>query len=126
MLRILSDLVKNSDIGDLDIFVSNFMFENFGIAVDIDPYGENSAIELGENGLVPLSGCGNEALAANGDYADLVQGGFWGSDGKLEEGYLSVDDLNLVLQDIEVGNSIKSIRLKKEGNVAKVQLVFKK
>lgn len=47
VLRILNELVKNSNVEELDTYIANFFFENFGIEVEIDPYGENSSIELG-------------------------------------------------------------------------------
>lgn len=54
-----------------------------------------------------------------------MQGGFWDDyTGELEEGFISVDDMNEVLSKMHVGNSIKSIQLKKEGNVAKLLLEF--
>ena len=57
VVRILNDIVQNSDAEQLDVRISNFFSDNFGIEIDLDPYGENSAIELGENGLVPIAKC---------------------------------------------------------------------
>ena len=128
VIRILNDLVKNSQVEKLDTYVSNYFFENFGIEVDIDPYGENSAIELGENGLVPLSNCKHPELTQDGVFADLVQGAFWDeTTGALEEGYISVEDLNEVIKSDgdEIGNGIRDIQLKKDGKVAKLLLTFK-
>ena len=127
VIRILNDLVKNSQVEKLDTYVANFFFENFGIEVDIDPYGENSAIELGENGLVPLSNCKHPGLNMDGMYADLVQGAFWNENtGELEEGYISVDDLNEVLKsERNIGNGISQVQLKQDGKVARLLLTFK-
>ena len=125
VIRILNELVDNSQIENLDTYVSNFFFDNLGIQVELDPYGENSAIELAKNGLVSLTNCKLPELCQDGDCQDLVQGGFWNSDtGVLEEGFIEVEDLNPVLAKMQVGNGIKSIQLKKEGNVAKLLLEF--
>lgn len=125
VMRILNDIVENSQIENLDTYVSNFMFDNLGIQVELDPYGENSAIELAKNGMVRLSNCKCPQLRYDGEYRELVQGGFWDTgNGTLEEGFVSIDDLNTVLAEMEVGNGIKSIQLKKEGNVAKLLLEF--
>lgn len=125
VLRILNDIVDNSQIENLDTFVSNFFFDKFGIEVEIDPYGENSAIELAENGMIRLSDCEWEELSDEGAYKNIVQGGFWDDfTGKLEEGFVSVDDMNMLLSEIGVGNGIKAIHLKKEGDVAKLLLDF--
>ena len=126
VLRILQGIVDNSNLEELDTYISNFFFENLGVEVEIDPYGENSAIELGENGLVPLSNCQCKDLSETGAYADLVQGGFWDkATGELAEGFMDVDDLNLVLADMEIGNGVESIQLKKDGKVARLMLDFK-
>ena len=37
---------------------------------------------------------------------------------------MPVDDMNEVLSHVEIGNGIKSIRLKQEGKVAKLLLDF--
>ena len=125
VIRILNELVDNSQIENLDTYVSNFFFDNLGIQVELDPYGENSAIELAKNGLVSLTNCKRPELCQDGEFQDLVQGGFWNPDtGILEEGFMEVDDLNPVLAKMQVGNGIKSIQLKKEGNVAKLLLEF--
>lgn len=125
VMRILNDIVDNSQIENLDTYVSNFMFDNLGIQVELDPYGENSAIELAKNGLVSLTNCKLPELCQGGECQDLVQGGFWDMDtGILEEGFIEVDDLNTVIAKMQVGNGIKSIQLKKEGNVAKLLLEF--
>jgi hypothetical protein len=125
VLRILKDIVDNSKIENLDMFVSNFFYYNLGIEVEIDPYGENSAIELAENGMIHLSKCEWTELSDNGKYSDLIEGGFWNDDsGELEEGFISVDDMNKVLSEMYIGNGIESIQLKKEGNVAKLLLDF--
>lgn len=64
-------------------------------------------------------------LCDEGKYADLVQGGFWDDfSGELEEGFISVEDLNKVLAEMKVGNGVKSIQLKEEGDVAKLLLDF--
>lgn len=125
VIRILNDIVDSSQIENLDTFVSNFFFDNFGIEVEIDPYGENSAIELAENGMIRLSDCEWKELSDEGVYRNIVQGGFWDDfTGKLEEGFVSVDDMNMLLSEIEIGNGIEAIHLKKEGNVAKLLLDF--
>ena len=125
VIRILNELVDNSQIENLDTYVSNFFFDNLGIQVELDPYGENSAIELAKNGLVSLTNCKRPELCQDGEFQDLVQGGFWNPDtGILEEGFIEVEDLNLVLAKMQVGNGIKSIQLKKAGNVAKLLLEF--
>lgn len=55
----------------------------------------------------------------------LVQGGFWDeTSGELEEGFISVDDLNIVLSEMKVGNGIKSIQLKKDDDIAKILIDF--
>ena len=77
VIRILNDIVNNSQIENLDTFVSNFFFDNLGIEVEIDPYGENSAIELAENGMLRLSNCPWSELNRDGEFSDMVQGGFW-------------------------------------------------
>jgi hypothetical protein len=108
--------------------LANYFFENFGIEVDVDPYGENSAIELGENGLVPLSNCKHPELTQDGVFADLVQGGFWDEvTGNLEEGYISVEDLNEVIKSDgdDIGNGIREVQLKQDGKVARLLLTFK-
>ena len=126
VIRILNDLVENSSAEKLDTYISNFFFENFGIEVDIDPYGEHSAIELGENGLIPLSDCGLPELCIGGEHQGKIQGGFWNDDdGTLEEGFISVDDMNLVLQDMTFEQDIETVQLKKDGKVAKIMLTFK-
>ena len=125
VIRILNDIVNNSDIENLETYVSNFFFDNLGIEVELDPYGENSAIELSENGMIHLSHCEWVDLCDEGKYADLVQGGFWDDfSGELEEGFISVEDLNKVLAEMKVGNGVKSIQLKEEGDVAKLMLNF--
>ena len=126
VIRILKDLVENADIEKLDIYVSNILHENFGVEVDLDPYGENSAIELAQNGLVPLSDCKYPQLCQDGEYKDLVQGGFWNPDtGILEEGFVSVEDLNWVLQKMTFDKGIDTIQLKEDGKTAKLLLTFK-
>lgn len=127
VIRILNELVDSSTIEAVDTYISNFFFENLGIEVEIDPYGENSAVELGENGLVPLTNCGLPELKIDGAYADRVQGGFWDEHtGELEEGYISVDDLNDVLSGMKIGNGIRSIQLKEEknGKIARLMIDF--
>ena len=125
VLRILKDIVDNSQIENLDTYISNFFFDNLGIEVDIDPYGENSAIELGENGMVHISNCGWMELGDHGKYKDMVQGGFWDeTSGELEEGFISVEDLNTVLSKVKIGNGVESIQLKKDGKTAKLLLNF--
>lgn len=125
VIRILNDIVENSQIENLDTFVSNFFFDNLGIEVEIDPYGENSAIELAENGMIHLSNCEWMDLREGGQFSDMVQGGFWDDyTGELEEGFISVDDMNEVLSKMHVGNGIKSIQLKQDGKVAKLLLEF--
>ena len=110
VIRILKDIVNNSDIENLDTYISNFFFDNLGIEVELDPYGENSAIELGENGMVHISNCKLVDLCDQGKYKDMVQGGFWDDfTGELEEGFIEVEDLNNVLSGMRVGNGIKSI-----------------
>lgn len=128
VIRILNDLVNNSKVESLDTYVANYFFENFGIEVDVDPYGENSAIELGENGLIPLSNCKHPELTQDGVFADLVQGGFWNEvTGNLEEGYISVEDLNEVIKSDgdDIGNGIREVQLKQDGKVARLLLTFK-
>ena len=126
VVRIINDMVKSADIEKLDIYVSNVLNESFGIEVDLDPYGENSAIELSENGLVSLTNCNHPQLCQDGEYKDLIQGGFWDSDtGTLEEGFIDIDDLNLVLQEMSFDQGIDTIQLKKDGKVAKLLLTFK-
>ena len=126
VIRILNELVDSSTIEAVDTYISNFFFENLGIEVEIDPYGENSAIELGENGLVPLTNCELPELKRDGAYADRVQGGFWDEHtGELEEGYISVDDLNDVLSEMKIGNGIRSIQLREEnGKIARLMIDF--
>lgn len=126
VIRILKGLVENADIEKLDIYVSNVLHENFGVEVDLDPYGENSAIELAQNGLVPLSDCKYPQLCQDGEYKDLVQGGFWNPDtGILEEGFVAVEDLNWVLQEMTFDKGIDTIQLKEDGKTAKLLLTFK-
>lgn len=126
VIRILKGLVENADIEKLDIFISNLLHEKFGVEVDLDPYGENSAIELGENGLIPLSDCKDKDLTQGGKYGKLVKGGFWKSNGQLAEGYLDVDDFNEILKNLYIGRGIDTIQLKKDerNNVARVLLNF--
>lgn len=126
VIRILKGLVENADMEKLDIYVSNVMHENFGVEVDLDPYGENSAIELAENGLIPLTNCEFDELKQDGRYADFVQGGFWNQEtGVLEEGFISVEDLNEVLKELYLEQGIDEIQLKQEGKVARLLLTFK-
>ena len=125
VMRILNDIVGNSQIENLDTYVSNFFFDKLGIEVDIDPYGENSAIELAENGMVHISNCEYLELCDKGKFNDMVEGGFWDDfTGELEEGFIAVEDLNKVLAEMDIGNGIKSIQLKREGDVAKIMLDF--
>ena len=125
VIRILNDIVDSSQIENLDTFISNFFFDNLGIEVEIDPYGENSAIELAENGMLRLSNCPWVELNRDGEFSDMIQGGFWDEQtGDLEEGFISVDDMNEVLSTIRIGNGIKSIQLKQDGKVAKLLLDF--
>ena len=125
VIRILNDIVENSQIENLDTYITNFFFDNLGVEIEIDPYGENSAIELAENGMIRLSNCEWMDLREGGQFSDRVQGGFWDDyTGELEEGFISVDDMNEVLSKMHVGNGIKSIQLKKEGNVANLLLEF--
>lgn len=125
VIRILKGLIENSDIEKLDIYVSNVLHETFGMEVELDPYGENSAIELAKNGLIPLSDCKYPKLSQDGEYKYLVQGGFWNPDtGDLEEGFIDVEDMNLLLQDMEFDKNIETIQLKKDGNTAKLLLTF--
>ena len=64
-------------------------------------------------------------LSRNGEYADLVEGGFWDDEtGELTNGFISVEALNEILQGKYVGNGIKSIQLRKDGEVAKLLLEF--
>ncbi len=126
VIRILKGLVENADIEKLDIYVSNVLHENFGVEVDLDPYGENSAIELAENGMIPMSNCKYSQLCQDGEYKDLIQGGFWNPDtGILEEGFIEVEDMNLILQEMTFEKDIDTIQLKKDGKVAKLLLTFK-
>ena len=125
VVRILNDIVQNSDAEQLDVRISNFFSDNFGIEIDLDPYGENSAIELGENGLVPIAKCSIPELCQGGEMQDLIQGGFWDSTtGELEEGFMSVDDMNEVLSRMKMQDEIKSIQLKKDGQVARILIDF--
>ena len=125
VVKVLNDLVGNSELEKLDLYVSNWFHENLGIEIDLDPYGGSSVVELGNNGLVPLANCSIQSLSEEGEYRDLVQGGFWNSaTGELEEGFMDVDDMNLVLAELDIGNGIDSIQLKKDGKVAKVLLTF--
>ena len=126
VIRILKGLVENADIEKLDIYVSNVLHENFGLEVDLDPYGEKSAIELAQNGLIPLSDYKYPQLCQDGEYKDLIQGGFWNPDtGILEEGFIEVEDMNLILQEMTFEKDIDTIQLKKDGKVAKLLLTFK-
>ena len=125
IIRIMNDIVENSQIENLDTFISSFFFDNLGIQVELDPYGENSAIELAKNGMISLSDCTCPELCNDGEYRDLVKGGFWDQDtGNLEEGFIEVEDLNTVLAEMKIGNGIKAIHLKKEGNVARIMIDF--
>ena len=126
VIRILKGLVENADVEKLDIYVSNVLHEKFGVEVDLDPYGENSAIELGENGLIPLSNCSDKDLTQGGKYGKLVQGGFWKSNGQLAEGYLDIDDFNEILKELYIGQGIKTVQLKRDekNNVARLLLTF--
>lgn len=75
--------------------------------------------------MVHVSNCKYIELCDQGKFRDMVEGGFWDdSTGELEEGFIAVEDLNMVLAEMDVGNGIKSIQLKKEGNVAKLLLDF--
>ena len=125
VVRILNEIVQKSNAETIDIGISNFFSDNFGIEIDLDPYGENSAVELGENGLVPIAKCSIPELCQGGEMQDLVQGGFWSSTtGELEEGFMSVDDMNLVLSEMKMQDEIKSIQLKKDGQVARILIEF--
>ena len=125
VLRILQDLIKNSTIENLDIKISNYLFENFGVELDVDPYGKNTSIPLSGNGLIEIKDCKNKMLSRNGEYADLVEGGFWDDEtGELTNGFISVEALNEILQGKYVGNGVKSIQLRKDGEVAKLLLEF--
>ncbi len=56
----------------------------------------------------------------------MVQGGFWNPDtGVLEEGFIEVEDLNLILQEMTFDKGIDTIQLKEDGKVAKLLLTFK-
>ena len=91
VLRILQDLINNSTIENLDIKISNYLFENFGVELDIDPYGKNTSIPLSGNGLIEIKDCKNKMLSRNGEYADLIEGGFWDDEtGELTNGFISV------------------------------------
>lgn len=125
VVGILNGLVENSELEQLDLYISNWFHENLGIEVDVDPYGKNSVVELGSNGLVPLKDCSIQMLSQNGEYADLIQGGFWDdATGSLEEGFIDVDGLNLVLDGMEIGNGIESIHLEKDGKTARIMIDF--
>lgn len=127
VLRILQDLINNSTIENLDIKISNYLFENFGVELDVDPYGKNTSIPLSGNGLIEIKDCKNKMLSRNGEYADMVEGGFWDDEtGELTNGFISVEALNEILKDKYIGNGVKSIQLMKDGEVAKLLLEFER
>lgn len=127
VLRILQDLINNSTIENLDIKVSNYLFENFGVELDVDPYGKNTSIPLSGNGLIEIKDCKNKMLSKNGEYSDMVEGGFWDDEtGELTNGFISVEALNEILKDKYIGNGVKSIQLMKDGEVAKLLLEFER
>ena len=72
VVGILNGLVEDSELEQLDLYISNWFHENLGIEVDVDPYGKNSVVELGNNGLVPLKECPLHMLSQDGEYADLI------------------------------------------------------
>lgn len=123
VLRILQDLIKNSDVENLDTYIANYLYENFGINMTVDPYGKNSGIELHENGLIEMSACDNKDFWKGGEYADLIEGGFWDErTGKITAGFISVDDLNSILQLATLDNGIKSIKLKQDGYMVRIMM----
>lgn len=128
VMRILDDIISNSPAQNLDVEIANWFSDNFGIEIDVDPYGENNVVELGENGLVPIKNCEIPELCQDGELADLVQGGFWNSGtGVLENGFIDVDDLNEVIDGLGYANEIdgmSGIRLKKDGKVARIEVEF--
>lgn len=124
VLRILSDIVKNSGIENLDIDVSNWLADAFGVEMTNDPYGKNSGIELADNGLIEMKECINPDFDEHGKYSEFIQGGFWDDDGHLQNGFISIEDLNAILDTEPPMDEmeVKSIQLRKEGNMAKLLL----
>ena len=123
VIRLLSELVDNSDIENLDMKVSNFLSENFGIEMEADPFGSNSSIPLADNGLIELKDINNKDFNKDGIYADKIQGGFWDEQGNLTNGFISIEDMNEVLANSDLGeNEFNSVQLKQDGKVAKINL----
>lgn len=117
VLKILNEMVEESGIGNLDIEVANWMIDNYGIEVDIDPYGQNTGIFLTSNGMIELKDCEFNFPR------DMVQGGMWDKNGNLIRGFISIDNLNKILKASKYQSSnVKSIQLKKDGNMARLML----
>ena len=57
VLNILTNIVKNSNIEEINAYVANFLASTFGITLDQDPYGQNNSIELNDAGFITMKGC---------------------------------------------------------------------
>lgn len=128
VLKMLTNIVQNSNIEEINAYVANFLNTTFGITLDQDPYGQNNSIELNDAGLIPMDGCENEDLDSDGEWSDFVEGGVWEPNtGKFAGGFISVDSVNELLSEFNNGfeHGIKSIHMKKDGKVAKMMIDFK-
>ena len=115
VLNILTNIVKNSNIEEINAYVANFLASTFGITLDQDPYGQNNSIELNDAGFITMNGCENKDFDRDGEWSDLVAGGV-----------ISVDSMNELLDEFNGGfeHGIKSIKMKEDGKVAKIMIYF--
>ena len=122
VLKILQSIVSESNIENLDIKVANFFRKNFGILVDIDPYGKNTGIELNSSDMIPMKDCKNPKFKANGEYAEFVDGIWNKNTAELDGGFISIDNLNAILEVEKPidDEDIKGIQVKKDGRIAKI------
>lgn len=123
VLKILQGIVSESNIENLDIKVANFLRENFGIQLDIDPYGKNTGIELNSSDMMQMKDCKNPKFKANGEYAEFVDGLWNKNTDELDGGLISIDNLNAILE-VETMNDddIKGLQVKKDGRIAKITM----
>lgn len=127
VLNILTNIVKNSNIEEINAYVANFLASTFGITLDQDPYGQNNSIELNDAGFITMNGCENKDFDRDGEWSDLVAGGVWEPNtGKFGGGFISVDSMNELLDEFNGGfeYGIKSIKMKEDGKVAKIMIYF--
>lgn len=128
VLTMLSNIVKNSNIEEVNTYVANFLKGTFGITLDQDPYGQNNSVELNQAGLIPMEGCDTKEFKYDGSWSKSLESGVWNKNtGNLAGGFISVDSMNEILGEFDGGfdKGIRSIRMKEDGKVAKMMIDFK-